>query len=269
MALQSFPSRGPFRDAMVQAGLLVEFGAIAMRSVILVVLGRRFAWRECLRQSWFLASVCTWPALLITIPLGVLVAVNLGSIAGQLGAEAYSGAVVAFVIVGQAAPLVCALMISGVGGSAICSDLGSRKLREETDALEVMGIPVIERLVVPRIVAAVLVTVLLTGIVMAVGIGATLSFHVLALGHSAGGFLGTFTAYSTIGGFVVAEVKAVAFAILAATVASFKGLTARGGPSGLGDAVNECVVMAFILVFVANTAISELYPILVPTKGEY
>lgn len=268
MATPAPPARGPFTDAAIQAGRLVEFTVEVARACVRVVLYRRLAWKECLNQAWFLTSVSTLPAMLMTIPLGVLVAVNIGALAGQLGAANYSGAVVAFVVVGQAAPLVCALMISGVGGSAICSDLGARKLREETEAMEVMGLSVVERLVVPRLLSAVVVTVLLNGIVMAVGIGACLLVQV-AQGHSAEGFLSTFTAFSKAGNFVVAEIKAATFAVFAALVSSFKGLTAKAGPSGLGDAVNEAVVLSFILVFVANTTISELYPLFLPTKGEY
>src|SRR5206468_2904660 len=121
-------------------------------------------------------------AVLVMIPFGVAVSLNVGSLASQIGAEAYGGAIVAFLIVGQAGPLVCALMIAGVGGSAITADLGSRTIREETDAMEVMGLSTVERLVVPRVVAAVAVTMLLNGIVMVVGIGASLAFHTIVMG---------------------------------------------------------------------------------------
>jgi phospholipid/cholesterol/gamma-HCH transport system permease protein len=269
MALETPPSRGPIADAATQAGLLAGFSATALVAVGRVLVRARLAWRECLGQAWFLASVTTGPALLMTIPLGGVVAVNIGAMAAQLGAEGFGGAVVAFVVVGQAAPLVCALVISGIGGSAICADLGSRKIREEIDALEVMGISIVERLVVPRIIAAVGVAVLLDGLVMAVGIGTSYGFQVGLLGSSSGSFLNGLTEYSRLADFVVSEIKAATFAVLAALVASYKGLTVRGGPQGVGDAVNESVVMSFILVFLANTAITELYPVVVTARGAY
>src|SRR5690606_39705390 len=82
-------------------------------------------------RDFHVTGVQTCALPIFTIPLGVVVALSVGSLAGQLGAEGYGGAVVAFVIVGQAAPLICALMISGVGGSAMCADLGARKIRSE------------------------------------------------------------------------------------------------------------------------------------------
>ena len=251
--------RGAVSDALSQAGMLLGFAGQSAAALVRVLRRGRLAWRECVEQTWFLASVTTLPALLVTIPLGVLVALNVGSMAGQLGAEGYGGAVVAFVIVAQAAPLIVALMMAGVGGSAICADLGARTIREEVEAMEVMGLPAVERLVVPRLLAAVAVTMLLACLVMAVGITASFVFQVTVMDTSAGSFLATLTRFSRTSDFVVAEVKAAAFGVLAALVASFKGLTARGGPSGVADAVNEAVVLAFILVFVANTVLSQLY----------
>lgn len=249
--------------------MLLAFAVQTGQAAVRVLLRRRLAWREVLEQAWFLAAVTTLPALLVTIPLGVVVALNVGSMAGQLGAEGYGGAVVAFVIVAQASPLICALMISGVGGSALCADLGARTIREEVDALEVMGIPAMERFVVPRVIAAVLVTTALACLVMAVGITASFAFQVIVLDDSPGSFLGTLTQFSRIEDFLIAEVKAAAFAVLAALVSCFKGLMAKGGPSGVGDAVNEAVVLSFILVFVANTVLTELYSVIVPARGAY
>ena len=60
-------------------------------------------------------------------------------------------------IVREASPIVCALLIAGAGGSAICADLGSRKIRDEIDAMEVLGISPVQRLVVPRVLACMLV----------------------------------------------------------------------------------------------------------------
>ena len=59
------------------------------------------------------------------------------------------------------------MIIAGAAGSAICSDMGARKIREEIDAMEVLGIDPIERLVVPRVLATVFVALMINGIVIA------------------------------------------------------------------------------------------------------
>jgi phospholipid/cholesterol/gamma-HCH transport system permease protein len=258
------PPRG---RTVAEVGVLFGFGADTGIASWRAVTRGRFAWREALNQMWFLAGVTALPSVLVMIPFGVVVAAQVGSLTAQIGAQAYSGAVVGLLIVGQAAPLVCALMIAGVGGSAMCADLGARTIREETDALEVMGLSVLERLVLPRIVAAVVVTMLLDSLVMAVGITASFLFQVSVQDVTPGSFLGTMTDFAHLSDFIVSQLKSAVFALLAAGVACFKGLTAKGGPAGVGNAVNEAVVLAFLLVFVANIGIGELYALISPPDG--
>ncbi|KAA9151155.1 ABC transporter permease [Amycolatopsis acidicola] len=261
--------RGPLGRAVFEAGDLLAFSWYTLRALVTALAKGKLPLRETITQLWFMASVTTVPAILVMIPFGVAVALNVGSLAAQIGADAYGGAIVAFLIIGQAAPLVCALMIAGVGGSAITADLGARKIREEIDALEVMGVSTISRLVVPRVLAAVAVTVLLGALVMVVGIGASLAFHVYVLDGTPGSFLGTLTQFASVSDFVSAELKAAIFGLLAALVAGYKGLTVKAGPQGVGNAVNEAVVLAFIVVFLANAVISQLFGLIVPAKGEY
>jgi phospholipid/cholesterol/gamma-HCH transport system permease protein len=249
------------------AGDLYALAGDTILASLQAVRRRSFPWREAIDQAWFIASVCILPAILVAIPFGVLVAVEVGSVAHQIGADSYTGAVDALTIVREAAPLVTALMIAGVGGSAICSDLGARKIRDEIDALEVMGISPLERLVAPRLAAAVLVTVLLNGIVLFVGVTGGYLYEVWVQHGTPGSFLRTFTEFTAFDDIVVGEIKAAVFGVIAALVAGYKGLSVKGGPKGVGDAVNQSVVISFLLVFVANTVISQIYLILVPPHG--
>jgi phospholipid/cholesterol/gamma-HCH transport system permease protein len=249
------------------AGDLYALAGDTMWASVQGIAKRSFPWREAVTQAWFIASVCILPAILVAIPFGVLVAVEVGSIAHQIGADSYTGAVDALTIVREAAPLVTALMIAGVGGSAICSDLGARKIRDEIDALEVMGISPLERLVAPRLVAAVIVTILLNGVVLFVGVTGGYLYEVWVGHGTPGSFLRTFTEFTSFNDIVVGEIKAAVFGVIAAVVAGYKGLSVKGGPKGVGDAVNQSVVISFLLVFVANTVISQIYIILIPPTG--
>lgn len=262
-------AKGPVQDLTNQIGGLVGFSLGALYRTASVLVNRRLSIQETVTQTLFVAKVCSGPALLLMLPIGVLIAVSVGSLAGQLGAGSYSGAVVAFVVVGQAAALVCALMLAGVGGSAICADLGSRTIREEVEAMEVMGLDVVERLVVPRLIASVIVSLILCALVTLVGVSACLLFEVYIQHQSAGAFLATLSEYGRLSDFATAMVKSVCFAVTSALIASFKGLHAKGGPSGVADAVNEAVVLAFVMVFVVNTVLSQLYTVMVPAVGTY
>lgn len=269
MSFELPAAKGPARDLANQMGALVGFSLNTMYQTGRTLLLRRLSREETLRQTLFIAKVCSGPALLLMLPIGVLIAVSVGSLAGQLGAGGYSGAVVAFVVVGQASALVCALMLAGVGGSAICADLGSRTIREEIEAMEVMGLDVVSRLVVPRLLASVLVSLVLCALVTLVGITACLLFEVYVQHQSSGAFLATLSEYGRLSDFTMAMVKSVCFAVTSALIASFKGLHAKGGPSGVADAVNEAVVLAFVMVFVVNTVLSQLYTVIVPAVGAY
>ncbi|MGV0836551.1 MlaE family ABC transporter permease [Mycolicibacterium thermoresistibile] len=262
-------SKGPVRDVLVQGGYVLGFAVQAIVAVFTALVRRRLAWDEVVTQTLFIGRVCTGPALLLMMPIGVFIAVSVGELAGRIGAGGYSGAVVAFIIVGQAAALVCALMMAGVAGSAICTDLGSRTIREEIDAMEVMGLDVVERLVAPRVVAAVIVSMALCAMVTFGGVLACYLYHIWVQHLPAGTFLATFSQYGQVSDFVMALIKASVFGLTATLVATFKGLHTKGGPSGVADAVNEAVVLAFALVFILNTIMSALYTIVVPAVGSY
>ena len=227
---------------------------------------RPFQWKEMIQQAWFVASVTIVPTALVSIPFGAVIALQLGTLTRQLGAQSFTGAASVLAVVREASPLVTALLIAGAGGSAICADLGSRKIREEIDAMEVLGISPIQRLVVPRVLATMLVAALLNGLVSVVGIVGGYVFNVLVQGGTPGAYLASFTALAQLADLWTGEIKALLFGAIAALVASYKGLTAGGGPKGVGDAVNQSVVITFMLLFVVNFVVSAVYFQVVPQK---
>ncbi|MEJ7633611.1 ABC transporter permease [Aeromicrobium sp.] len=235
--------------------------------VVKLAFTTRFQGREFIEQAWFITSVTLMPTILVSIPFGAIIALQVGSLTGQLGAQSFAGATAVLATVREAAPIAAALVIAGAAGSAICSDLGARKMREEIDALEVLGVDPIARLVVPRALATVAVALLINGIVITAGIAGGYFFTVVVQGGSAGAFLSSFTALATLPDIYVAMIKAGIFGFLAAIVGAYKGLSADGGPSGVGRAVNESVILAFMLLFLMNSIITALYFQIVPQAG--
>lgn len=227
----------------------------------------RFQVREYVEQAWFVASVTLMPTILVSIPFGAVIALQVGNLTGQLGAESFAGATAVLATVREAAPIAAALIIAGAAGSAICSDLGARKMREEIDAMETLGIDPIARLVVPRALATLTVAVLMNAIVVAAGIMGGYYFTVIVQGGSAGAFLASFTSLATLTDIWVSMIKAATFGFMAAIVGSYKGLSAGGGPAGVGRAVNESVILSFMLLFLMNSIITALYFQFVPQAG--
>jgi phospholipid/cholesterol/gamma-HCH transport system permease protein len=227
----------------------------------------RFQGREFVEQAWFITSVTLMPTILVSIPFGAVISLQVGNLTGQLGAQSFAGATAVLAVVREAAPIAAALIIAGAAGSAICSDMGSRKIREEIDAMEVLGVNPIARLVVPRVLATIFVAIMINGLVIAAGIGGGYFFTVIIQHNSAGAYLSSFTALATLPDLYISMVKAGMFGWLAAIVGAYKGLNAGGGPSGVGRAVNESVIIAFMMLFFLNTIITAIYFQVVPPPG--
>jgi len=219
---------------------------------------RPFQFREFLAQTWMIASVSLVPTLLVAIPFTVLVSFTLNILLRELGAADLSGAGTAFGTITQLGPIVTVLVVAGAGSTAICADLGARTIREEIDAMRVLGIDPIHRLVAPRVLASTFVAVLLNGLVCAIGITGGYVFSVFLQGVNPGAFINGLTVLTGLPELILAEIKALLFGLVAGLVGCYRGLTVKGGSKGVGIAVNETVVYAFICLFVINAIMTAI-----------
>jgi phospholipid/cholesterol/gamma-HCH transport system permease protein len=226
-------------DFMVLAG---ETFAAAFR--------RPFAWRELIDQIWFVARVSIVPTLVLSIPYTVLIVFTLNIVLIEVGAGDLSGAGAALASVTQVGPVVTA--ISGAGATAMCADLGARTIREEIDALKVIGINPVQALVVPRVIAATFVALMLYSVVAVVGLAGSYFFVVYIQNVTPGAFAAGLTLLTGLPQVIVSLVKALLFGLSAGLIACYKGLSVGGGPTAVGNAVNETVVFAFMALFLIN-----------------
>jgi len=218
----------------------------------------RFQVQEFLEQSWMIARVSIVPTVLVAVPFTVLVSFTLNILLRAIGAADLSGAGAALGAVTQVGPVVTVLIVAGAGATAIAADLGSRTIREEIDAMEVLGIDPINRLVIPRVVASTVVALLLNGLVCVIGIAGGYAFSVFLQGVNPGAFVEGITLLTGLPEVALSMVKAALFGMLAGLVACYRGLSVRGGPKGVGEAVNETVVYAFMALFVVNTIVTAV-----------
>jgi phospholipid/cholesterol/gamma-HCH transport system permease protein len=211
-----------------------------------------FAWREYVLQSWFVARVSFLPALMLTMPYAVLLVFNFNVLLNEIGAADFSGTGAAIGHVNQIAPLVTVLVVAGAGATAMCADLGARTIREELDALSVMGIDYVRALLVPRVLAATVVALLLSSLVTLTGLTGGFFFSVFFQHVTPGAFVAGMTVITGISDVLISMVKATLFGLTAGLVACYQGTTAKNGPAGVGNAVNETVVFSFVLLFLIN-----------------
>lgn len=164
---------------------------------------------------------------------------------------------------------VATLLVAGVVGAAMTAELGSRKVREELDAMQVMGIDPIRTLVVPRVVSVTLVTTLLAiPAELITVLSSWFGSQYIGGMDSASFFDFLWLTLSPV------ELIALVFncflaGILIGTVCCYKGLTAAGGAMGLGQAVNQAVVIAFISLFVMQLGYNAVILGFFPDLGQF
>ncbi|MGV0790193.1 ABC transporter permease [Mycolicibacterium sp. XJ1819] len=217
-----------------------------------------FAFRELILQIWFVARVSIVPTIALSIPFTVMVVFTFNILLLDIGAADASGTTAAFGTVAQVGPVVTVLVVAGAGATAMCADLGARTIREELDALRVLGINPIQGLVVPRVLAATLVAFLLAPFVTIVGLTGGFLFAVFVQDVSPGAYAAGLTLLVGIGDVIVCLAKATLFGFAAGLIACYKGMSVRRGAAAVGTAVNETVIFAFVALFAINVIMTAV-----------
>ena len=207
---------------------------------------------EFVAQFLFALKLCWAPLLVTTICVGYAAPGLQGAnFLVLFGALDRLGGLFVLASVREIAPFVTAIIVAGVAGTAITADLGARKVREELDALQVLGVDPVKNLVVPRFLALMLVTGLFDVYALIFGyfggIAAT-----LVNGAPLGPFWATFLSNASTTELWGSLLKTTIYGALIAIVCCYKGMTASGGAAGVGRAVNQAVVIALMGTAVIN-----------------
>jgi phospholipid/cholesterol/gamma-HCH transport system permease protein len=207
---------------------------------------------ELVAQFVFVMRLCWFPLLISTVAFGYeapgLQAANFLSVFGSLDRL---GGFFILASVREAGPFIDAVVLAGIAGTAITADLGARKIREELDALQVLGVDPVKNLVVPRFLALMLATGLFDIYAVLFGIFGGLLTS-LVYGQPLGPFWATFFANADTTDLWGSVLKTTIYGAIIAIVCCYKGMTASGGPEGVGRAVNQAVVISLLGVFSFN-----------------
>ncbi|WP_372790023.1 MlaE family ABC transporter permease [Paraconexibacter sp.] len=177
------------------------------------------------------------------------------------------GGLYSIFIVREFAPLVVAIIVAGVVGTAVCADLGARKVREELDALNVLGVETVRSIVVPRFLVIVLIGPLF--LIFGIIAGTAGAAVVVIQNHTAlGPFMAGFWDHANTVELLGAYVKTAIFGVVIASVSCYKGLSVSGGPEGVGRAVNQTVVISFLLIGAVDYLYGQLLLASVPALSE-
>lgn len=195
---------------------------------------------------------------LISFLIGLIMAFQSAIPMRQFGAEIYVADLVALSMLRELGPLMTAIILAGRSGSAFAAELGTMKVNQEIDALTTMGLDPVRFLVVTRVIAAVLMTPLLTlfsnlmGLVGGAVVFLSLDFPLVTYYHEV---LNAVRMKDLTGGLA----KAFVFGILVAGVGCLRGLQTRTGASAVGLSTTSAVVSGIVLIVLADGVFSVVF----------
>jgi phospholipid/cholesterol/gamma-HCH transport system permease protein len=218
----------------------------------------RFPWRATFQQFEVIA-VRSMPIVALTaLFTGMVLALQTAFALSRFGAKPYVGSIVGLAIVRELGPVLAALMVGGRVGAGITSELGSMTVTEQVDAIRAMGADPVQKLVLPRVLAATIGLPMLTASAIVLGVFGGLVIADLEYSITPSFYLQTVTTTVTIGDFFAGVTKTFFFGWIIAMVGCFIGLSTTGGTEGVGRATTRAVVVASIGVLVSDFFLTKL-----------
>jgi phospholipid/cholesterol/gamma-HCH transport system permease protein len=178
----------------------------------------------------------------------------------RFGSEAYLGPAVALSLIRELGPVLCAVFVTGLAGSALTAEIGIMKITEQIDALHVMALNPMRYLVSPTLVAGVITFPLLTAIFDVVGILGGYLVGVELLGLSPGTYFGEMKTFVTMSDLMTGYWKAISFGIIVPWVCTYKGFNCGHGAEGVARATTQAVVLTSILILVWDYFLGSVLP---------
>jgi phospholipid/cholesterol/gamma-HCH transport system permease protein len=176
----------------------------------------------------------------------------------RVGMESMVGSTVLLAVARELAPVLTSLMVAGRVGSAYATELGTMRVTEQIDAMEVLAVDPINYLVVPRVFASAVMVPCLSIIFLVVATIGSYIVGVGVLGIDEGAFMARIEWFLDPFDFTHGLYKAIVFGIVIALVGCYKGYNASGGARGVGMATTQAVVIGSISVFVLDYVLTSI-----------
>jgi phospholipid/cholesterol/gamma-HCH transport system permease protein len=198
-------------------------------------------------------------ALTAAVFTGMVFALQSAVNMARFGAETYVGPVAALAILRELGPVLTAILVGGKVASGITAELGSMRVTEQIDALRTLGVNYVKRLIVPRVVAALLVFPLLTALADVLGVLGGMVIMFLERGADMYAYWNTTTYWVTPRDFLTGIGKSFFFGGIITLIGCYNGLSTEGGTEGLGRATTATVVHVTMAVIVSDFFLTKLF----------
>jgi phospholipid/cholesterol/gamma-HCH transport system permease protein len=242
----------------------------------LILIGKAFAWLPRRPFRWQILLEAAEYIGFGSLPIILLVGAFTGMVLSlqsvnafrQFGLESFAGGTTGKALALELGPVLCSLMLAGRAGSGIATELGTMRITEQIDALESMAVNPHQYLVLPRMLAAMIVTPILTLLFFIVGMGGAYLVAVILLHVDQGQWIANLRDIVVPGDVLQGFIKAIFFGFMIATVGCYQGYHATGGGRGVGIGVTRAVVIASVATLVMDYFLSDILLTLMPTtKG--
>jgi phospholipid/cholesterol/gamma-HCH transport system permease protein len=178
----------------------------------------------------------------------------------RFGSEAYLGPAVALSLIRELGPVLCAVFVTGLAGSALTAEIGIMKITEQIDALQVMALNPMRYLVVPALVAGLIAFPLMVSIFDVVGIFGGYLVGVELLGLSPGTYFGEMKTFVDWSDLMTGYWKALSFGLIVPWVCTYKGFHCGHGAEGVARATTQAVVLSSVLILVWDYFLGSVLP---------
>lgn len=222
----------------------------------------RYEGQELLRQSFFIGYTSLGLVGVTAFIMGLVITIQSRPTLVEFGAEAWLPKMVSVSLVREIAPVISALICAGKIGSSIGAELGSMKVTEQIDAMEVSGTNPFKYLVVTRVLAATLMVPILAILADAISLyGAYLGANIRGVVSWDLYWNQVFDtlAYADI---IPSIIKTFFFGFAIGIVGCYKGYNSNKGTEGVGRSANSAVVVSSMMVFVIDLIVVQLTDVL-------
>lgn len=221
--------------------------------------GRSIKWKSSIHQA-VLVGVDSIPIVsLISLFTGLVLALQGAYQLRQIGASYLVTALVGVSMTRELGPLMTAIIVAGRSGSAFAAELGTMKVSEELDALEVMGLDRVRYLVVPKFMAMTIMMPCLALIADLAGIAGGGIFEFFQLDQSVATILINNRDALVMRDIWTGLVKSLVFGLIITNVGCHEGFSVRGGAEGVGKATTSSVVISIFLVIFADVIFTAIF----------
>ncbi|MBF0401548.1 MAG: ABC transporter permease [Magnetococcales bacterium] len=214
--------------------------------------------KNLLNQIHFIGIRSLFVIILTAIFAGMVLALQGYYTLTRFGAEGLLGPAVALSIIRELGPVLSGLMVTGRAGSALAAELGIMRIREQIDALEVMGIAPLQFLIAPRIIAGLIALPILTVIFDVIGILGGYLIAVQLLEMSSGVYFSGIESAVVMRDIVTGLIKSVGFGLIITWVCTYKGYYAKRGAEGVSQATTSAVVLSSVFILICDYFITSI-----------